>query len=293
MSVAGWYPDPAGVPNRLRYWDGQAWTTQVTDQDPTGSDGGGKPDKLARNWLWAGLAGVVVVALIVAMVIWNPLKSADTAGPAATYSPTISAWNESESPSPTPTPTPTPSQPHPSLTNLRCDQESPVRVVDVSLTSTRLTVGRISMPAPSSDWLGPDQQAMITYGEGAYGYTTQIETGWDNTMLIGPTNFTGKVSLETQARSIIACLAGTDVMDRYKAPVKLELKSVTISGHAAIQADASYSWNYSDLQTKGSLIRVVVVDTSDGPYYFLGEATKERADMIAVLKDLSAGLAVS
>ena len=33
MPAAGWYPDPAGVPGRYRYWDGSQWSTVTTD-DP-------------------------------------------------------------------------------------------------------------------------------------------------------------------------------------------------------------------------------------------------------------------
>ena len=27
---AGWYPDPGGVPNLYRYWDGQVWSAATT-----------------------------------------------------------------------------------------------------------------------------------------------------------------------------------------------------------------------------------------------------------------------
>lgn len=30
--IAGWYPDPAGDPTKLRYWDGQAWTDKFMDR---------------------------------------------------------------------------------------------------------------------------------------------------------------------------------------------------------------------------------------------------------------------
>jgi hypothetical protein len=288
VSTPGWYPDPAGLPNRLRYWDGGAWTTQVADPGAAGSSGrqdGGNGSK--KGWLWAGLAGLAVVALIAGLVLWNPLRNNPIAAPAPTYSPTISAWNESE------TPTPTPSQPTPSVTQLRCDREAPQRTVGATVAGGRLHVGAMSMPAAPAEWDGPAPLGIVTYGEGAYGYTREVEPTWMNTMLIGPTNFADKTSLETQARTIIACLAGYDVLSRYKAPDTLSLKSLTISGHAAVKADAAYSWNDTDLQTKGSLIRVVVADTSDGPYFFMAEATKERSDMVQVLTTLSAGLAVS
>src|SRR5918995_5696586 len=35
MPAAGWYPDPAGVPGRYRYWDGSQWSTVITE-DPRG-----------------------------------------------------------------------------------------------------------------------------------------------------------------------------------------------------------------------------------------------------------------
>ncbi|MDT0200565.1 DUF2510 domain-containing protein [Nocardioides sp. AE5] len=30
MSASGWYPDPSGEPNRFRYWDGSAWSSETT-----------------------------------------------------------------------------------------------------------------------------------------------------------------------------------------------------------------------------------------------------------------------
>jgi hypothetical protein len=29
---AGWLPDPTGLPNTLRYWDGMAWTQHVAQR---------------------------------------------------------------------------------------------------------------------------------------------------------------------------------------------------------------------------------------------------------------------
>ncbi len=295
MSSPGWYPDPAKVPNRLRYWDGQTWTTQVRDDlapgggapggpagpGGTSSSGGGK------GWLWALLAGLVVVALVVVLVIINPFKPTLPDGPVATYSPTISSWNETE------TPTPTPSVPSPSITRLRCDQEGPVPDVTPAVANRRIQVGPMSMPVPEG-WEGPRELNAVLYLEAAAGYTINIEPMWFNQMVIGPTNFADpSTPLETQARTIVACLAGTDVMNRYRAPDKLEVMKTAVSGHQAVEVDAAYSWNDTDIQSKGSRIRVVVVDTAQGPYAFFGEATQERADVLALMDTLTANLAIS
>lgn len=298
MSQPGWYPDPSGQPNQLRFWDGRSWTQRVSpasgEPAPGGGGGGG-----SRRWWLVLLAAVVVIALVTAVVVWRSTDDGDPV-PVPTYSPTRSAWNETDEPTPTPTPTPTPS-PSPSSrrTDLRCDRIGPAPGVDASANGKRLTVGALSMPVPtSSGWDGPSQQPLIEYGINAWGYLKVIEqhpsTGdWFNTLIIGPTNFDEPTDLETQARSIIACLATIDSLDKYRAPTTLDLTSLTVSGHQAVQAEATYAWNYPDLTTKGSRVRVIVVDTSDGPFFFFGEATKERADVIAEMNRVSAGLQAS
>lgn len=285
MSRPGWYPDPAGVPQRLRFWDGTAWTSQIVDAGPAGGRRAG------RGWIGAAVAAVAVLVVVIALVFGGSRKPILGAPEEPTSSPTISSWNESDSPTPTPTPTPPKGRPSPRITQLRCDQEGPPRTsVSWGQSGSRFAVGAISMPTPPASWEGPRNQNLVRYGEPGYGYLHGIEPGWMNSMVIGPTNFATSASLETQARTIIACLGGTSLMRRYIAPSSLRVTTRTVSGRPAVEADAVYSWDYPDLASRGSLIRVVVVDTSDGPYYFMGEATKERPDMIAVLNELSAGL---
>lgn len=38
---AGWYPDPAGNPAKLRYWNGMQWTDDFTDAPPQANQGTG------------------------------------------------------------------------------------------------------------------------------------------------------------------------------------------------------------------------------------------------------------
>ena len=73
---SGWYPDPAGNPGSMRYFDGQVWTSHTAER-PAVSPGWNQPavagvgsDRAhprARIWLW--LAGVIVIAVFIA-VAW-------------------------------------------------------------------------------------------------------------------------------------------------------------------------------------------------------------------------------
>lgn len=38
---AGWYPDPAGNPTKLRYWNGMQWTDDFTDVPQQANQGAG------------------------------------------------------------------------------------------------------------------------------------------------------------------------------------------------------------------------------------------------------------
>lgn len=57
----GWFPDPEGMPNQLRWWDGQQWTsaTQLTPQAPQSLDPQTK--KRNRTFLLAALGIVILV----------------------------------------------------------------------------------------------------------------------------------------------------------------------------------------------------------------------------------------
>ncbi len=43
MTGGGWHPDPSGVPGRLRWWEGQAWTDHVHDPAPAAAPPAGSP----------------------------------------------------------------------------------------------------------------------------------------------------------------------------------------------------------------------------------------------------------
>lgn len=92
MSAPGWYPDPSGEPNRVRYWDGTAWSGAQHQHRPS------------KGWTIGIGALIVVAALTIALLVWP--GGSPVAEDTRTARPTGTVWDEvahSETPSPTPT----------------------------------------------------------------------------------------------------------------------------------------------------------------------------------------------
>jgi hypothetical protein len=71
-SGGGWYPDPGGVPGRLRWWDGTQWTDQVRDQyDEMASHDLGRPRRDRTPLVIGGAVALAVVVLITIIVSGN------------------------------------------------------------------------------------------------------------------------------------------------------------------------------------------------------------------------------
>jgi hypothetical protein len=73
---SGWYPDPAGNPGSIRYFDGQVWTSHTAERRAASPDwhqpavtraGGERAHPRRRIWPW--LVGIIFVAIFIA-VAW-------------------------------------------------------------------------------------------------------------------------------------------------------------------------------------------------------------------------------
>lgn len=69
MPQPGWYDDPEGTPQRLRWWDGTRWTEHVHGDDaPNLAGSTAAPRRRRSPWLWTGLG---VAALVVGAIIFG------------------------------------------------------------------------------------------------------------------------------------------------------------------------------------------------------------------------------
>ena len=73
----GWYPNPSGEPNSVRYWDGQTWTeTRQLDAPaahvaPTAAPASAAPRKRRRKGMWIAAGALVIVAVIVGFTMYG------------------------------------------------------------------------------------------------------------------------------------------------------------------------------------------------------------------------------
>lgn len=284
MSQPGWYPDPAGTPSQYRYWDGTRWS-DTTSATPAGPPPTGPKRSPVPILIAAGVL-VVVVAVVAAVFLLRPASDTPADGPVTSDppAPTGSVWNE------TSTPDQTAGRPVDCDINLRNQLPAP------QAAGGRLTVGKLSMPVPAG-WLGPRHDSRMPYGRDTYGYTKSLpeKLGWASSVMIGVAEFKQFPGTEGAAHTMTQCV----LTSSFYVSVQVKLtsyaaKAVTVSGHRGTQADALIEFSHPQLTTKGSKLRIVVVEIPGGaPQFFFSAVPKERADHIQVQDQSSAGLRVS
>jgi hypothetical protein len=125
MPAAGWYPDPAGVPGRYRYWDGSNWST-ATSEDPrrptpaesptTGptpsetskAEPPSAPSRRRRLGLIIGALAVAVGVVVATIFVGNFRSVSDNPRPTVIASPSDAAPDRIPTATPTFSGTPTP-----------------------------------------------------------------------------------------------------------------------------------------------------------------------------------------
>jgi Protein of unknown function (DUF2510) len=289
MSLPGWYPDPAGTPNRFRYWDGQAWSTDTTDNPAAagggsgagGSAGSGGPDaprsKGGRRFgpLILALAALVVLVLVGVFVVRGLFADRPIVDPGPLPSSTVSGWDDSSpttepetptptpsvsKPSPTPTPTSTPTEEQPLQP---CPEGNPSARQDHP-SDGRIHGGGLSFPRVK----GWESGSGAAYSW-AYDVSSQVKLAespnWYADLTVGAL-FTGDGFDEPRraAELVMQCVITSGLYQNLVGREDLWSKAVRVDGHPAWSIRAEVLVDYPELRTKGDTVEVIVVDT-DSP----------------------------
>ncbi|MEZ5088373.1 MAG: DUF2510 domain-containing protein [Micropruina sp.] len=272
----GWFPDPGGQPGMFRYWDGSAWSSQLT-ANPAGTPPpivgqpvGPPPAGTARS---GGLGRIVlivagVVALVLVAVFLVPrLFGGPTPDPTPREpAPTTSAWDETDpspSPSPSPTPTPTPT-PTPSPTPSPRTTSPPCPRYDTAVVRGRLYGGGLSVPVIDDSRWRVNAVRSIPWAACATGLQRRITALWVSEVVLGgvqPQAHTG--TLKQQAQAIV-----DDSVNRFyeRGKGRLVMKSsraTTVDGLEAWEMRYEVRIQYLP-GISGDNVNVVVIQHSDG-----------------------------
>ncbi len=278
--IPGWYPDPGGAPGQVRHWDGQAWSAQTRPAAGLGSPPGNPRPRTP----WLALA--VGLALVVALVLFGlpklfpsapttPLRPADSA------SPSVPGWDES----PTPSPSPTARATSPSPTPQAC---APGRSRGMA-ASNPVVAGGVRLARPSG-WEGPFREQRLPFTADAFAYQQALaeRPGWASSVTVGVLDdavpYAGS---EATARAILDCVAvsgGPFYADVTVSLASVDATPVTLGGVRGTQVDGVASFTVPGRELTGSLLRVVVLDTPEGPAVFFAAAPLDRADHLAVIQ---------
>ena len=296
------YPDPAGVPGRLRYWDGDRWTHETTDpgvQPPSGGDRGKRKQPRSDVWWTIGLAALAVVLLVATLMFWR----AQLGGPAASDSSSTPTWSSvAASHSSMPSGSATGDNNGPISSGPWNEASAPVSVSSAAPSMTALPKPSVSCPAASkvgftpqpwgkmaADTLQIDWVPFTLVSDGgraaellpwAYDvHTNELDhyyddqsTGWTAFVFLGLlSKDDGYTDLAVSARQTMGCWA--QVADfLYSTPHTTSVlvdESATIAGHRAWHIKANLMHVYERLDAwNGDLADIYVVDLGAGKDHF-------------------------
>ncbi|MET0693044.1 MAG: DUF2510 domain-containing protein [Propionibacteriaceae bacterium] len=299
MPQRGWYPDPDATPGRYRFWDGNAWTGDTTFQPQAAAPG--DPDERRRRVGARGrllTTGILVVLLLMTLVgtvaVIQSRDRTSVAAPAPAR-PSTSAWDDS---SPTPsTTTVTPSvSPSPTASPrlAECDTATADQL-GAPAADGRVHGGPLSFRRLPSPWAAPSSTGRFPFSRDSQVQTLRLpeKLPWQASAQVGVVAFERYPGGHVAAETMLNCLLTSDFYTSVDVTVATSTgRDLSIDGHRASRLDALLTFTHPELKTRGSEVRIIVVDTAPVTYYFHA-VPQERRDLITALDTATDSLAAT
>jgi Protein of unknown function (DUF2510) len=299
MAVAGWYPDPAGVPGRYRYWDGSSWSTVTsadprrpapaesrasgsTPSEPSDREPTDRPPPWRRRALMLGVLAVAVSTVVaVAILIGNFRTLVDNPLPGGAASP-----SELASPARTPTATQTPSPTLSPVPLVRCPMGDPSQRARHPIDG-RVYGGNLSFEAqPTFEPAALEPRFSFAYDVLQQTLPVSQKPAWIAQLAVG--QLRASDGFVHDARNTVESLAQCVVTGRMYGPYvptrgDIRSESLSIDGRRGWLIESEITVDQRDLALLGDhVIFVVVRDGKDWGFFF-GAVPIGNAQLDAVL----------
>jgi hypothetical protein len=305
MPVAGWYPDPAGVPEQYRYWDGSRWSSLTTDDPrrpapgespasgptPTEHTRGGPPSGPSRRRRLGLIIGVlaVVVTVVVAAIfignfrslVGNPLPSPTASGTGESPADPTTSTPGSQTPSTTPTPL------------VRCPKGDPNQRARHP-TDGRVHGGNLSFEEqPTFEHAAVEPRFSFAYDVLQQTLPVSQDTPWIAQLAVG--QLRGKDGFVNDPRntveSLVRCVVTGNMYGPYL-PTRTDIRSegLSIDRHSGWLIESEITVERPDLAVTGDHTIFIVVRDGEDWGFFFGAVPLGNAQLDAVLARAVRGL---
>jgi hypothetical protein len=305
MAVAGWYPDPTGVPGRYRYWDGSRWSS-FTTEDPrrpapaespaSGSTSGvppkaeppSRPPSRRRLGLIIGALAVAVIVAVASVMIIGNLRST-TADPLPT-STARATDNASSTATGTPSATATPAP------RLPCPKGNPNQRARHPLDG-RIYGGNLSFEEqPTFEPASVEPRFTFAYDVIQQTLPVSQNPPWIAQLAVGQLRSKDGFDHDAQntVERLVHCVISGNMYSPYL-PKRTDIRSesLSIDGRSGWLVDSEITVDRPDLQVEGDhVIFIVVRDGKDWGFFF-GAVPIGNTQLDAVLARTVRGLRAS